>query len=441
VNIEQFVRPLPRYTSYPTVPEWGEMDEASYCKALKEGGDRASVYIHIPFCPSQCLYCGCSTIVSRDKKVKQRYLQVLLKEIELIHKVGGRKKVVHLHFGGGSPTVLSQKDIALILDALSIGSDSVLSFEVDPRAMLRKKNYLSMLNQLGFRHISFGVQDFDPYVQKKIGRMQPYEDVKGVFEEARSFSFTSINFDLIYGLPGSKQESFLQTIEKTIELRPHRIALFSYAHMPQIKKHQSIFSLEEMPTPQEKFQIFSASRERLQAAGYIPIGMDHFALPEDQLAKAFEKKQLIRTFQGYMEDRGISQIGLGLTSIGSVGGNFFQNTKDIERYIEEIERGCLPIEKGKICTQDDMVRGYVISQLMSHFEVDKRRFQELFCQSFDHYFSKELVSLDAFFETFFENRKDKLVILEEGALFLRHIASCFDTYLHKSRKQSFSLSI
>lgn len=440
--------PIPRYTSYPTAPVWGPLEVASYKDALLHVQDGLSLYIHIPFCKTMCLYCGCSVILNRKKENEDIYVEYLLKEIALVAKTLGKKKILQLHFGGGTPTKLTEEHFDQIMEALrshfSFPEGSELAIEIDPRTVDEDDGKkLSHLKRLGFTRVSFGVQDTDEMVQKAVKRYQSYDVTKKTFLKARHLGFDGINIDLIYGLPYQTTKTFQKTIEDILALSPDRIALFSYAKVPWLKPHQKAIKEEWLPASDEKFQIYVLARKAFIEKGYQAIGMDHFAKAQDSLSLARKEKTLSRNFQGYTVLDVQDLVGLGITSIGRVNGHYFQNAKDLQSYYQLLDTDTIPVLRGKLVSQDDTIRRWVIERLMCDFELKKNEFCALFDKSFDEYFKKELSRLLVFVEKgFVEIKSDGIFVTMSGELFIRNIASCFDWYLHQdSGHKMFSKSI
>lgn len=447
----KYHKALPRYTSYPTAPFWQELSPLLYherLSSLRELDTPLSLYFHIPFCKSMCLFCGCSVILNRLEEKEITYVNYLKKEIDLATShLGKGKRVSQLHFGGGTPTKLSTQLLRdlweKIQENFSIDSDAEIAIEIDPRTVFSEgEEKLRALKKWGFNRVSFGVQDLDPRVQEAIKRHQSAEMSKKTFFLARELGFQGINIDLIYGLPHQSSLSFQKTVEELLLWRPDRVALFSFANIPWLKPHQKSIAAESLPSLEEKFTIYAASRKAFIEAGYIAIGMDHFALPEDELAIHYKAQQLQRNFQGYTVKRAEELLSFGVTAIGYTQGGYFQNLKDLNTYYQSIDNGLLPIHRGKILSEEDSLRKWVIHTLMCQFELDKAQFQTKFSHSFDTFFSaaqKELQELER--EGFLLNGKEKIVVQPLGELFIRNIASLFDGYLELSRSSTFSSSI
>lgn len=442
-------KPLPRYTSYPTAPEWGPLTSGDYLSRLTKASDPLSLYLHIPFCQTMCLFCACSVILNRQVEVETRYVETLCREMELVAEaMGPKRRLSQLHFGGGTPTKLSIELLRQIVDRIEslfeIDPDGEIAIEIDPRTVVEDGGAkLRQLRDLGFNRVSFGVQDTDPKVQEAIRRRQSYAATRTTYELARELGFSGINVDLIYGLPLQTLASFTDTVEKICEMAPDRIALFSWAQVPWLKPHQKAIREEQLPSTEEKFRIYAMARRSFVESGYVAIGMDHFALPGDSITAAFQTQKLQRNFQGYSLQLARDLIGCGVTATGFVDDGYFQNEKELKTYSERIDRGELPILRGKLLTEDDKIRKWTIHRLMCDFSLDKRQFEAQFATSFDTYFSRELLELR-------QLEREGLVTLSDnqiepssyGSLFIRNLASCFDGYLHrKSTERRFSQSI
>ncbi len=444
--LERYDVPCPRYTSYPTVPYWDDPPAtgdwiSSLNKAFESGNTPYSLYLHIPFCETLCTYCGCNTKITKNHNKELPYVEKLLKEWQLyLEKVpalsGAPLKQIHL--GGGTPTFLSAdnlKDLlAPIMQAASIDSDEFEgSIEIDPRTT--KPGQLETLRELGFKRVSLGVQDFDPKVQKMVHRIQPFDMTKDVTDRARALGYNSVNFDLIYGLPGQTIESIEHTARCTIELMPDRIALYSLAIVPWIKPAQRSFKDEDLPKSNEKRALYERARELLLAAGYIEVGMDHFSLKNDALNQSFDDKSLHRNFMGYTDQRSDVMIGLGVSSISESPDCFHQNEKELPRYEERIECGEIPTLRGHMLTEEDRVHRQQILNFMTQYEVEfidaqQRADVDEFLATMQ---ADELVEIDDM----------RLKLTEKGRPFLRNACMAFDQRLRDSKSNDlvFSQSI
>jgi oxygen-independent coproporphyrinogen-3 oxidase len=426
--VQKWDRPVPRYTSYPTAPQFGEMKKETIAEVLA-AFDRSekplSLYVHIPFCKTMCLFCACSVVLNRRPERQAAYFESLLKEIEMVSAHFTRKrKVAQIHFGGGTPTSLTEAELTALMQKLRscFEIDGEIAMEVDPRTVWADQGRkLTLLKELGFTRISFGVQDLDPKVQEAVKRRQSEEMTVDTYLKARALGFEGINIDLIYGLPLQTRKGFRQTIGKLIALKPDRIALYSYAKVPWLKKHQTAIVEADLPSPEEKIGIYVDARESLLQNGYEAIGMDHFALASDSMAKGYRDKTLIRNFQGYSLRYAEDMLGLGVTSIGFIEGCYLQNAKELEEYQGKVAEGKLPICRGYQLSQEDRLRREAIQAVMCQFEVDKERFGSL-------------ADLSRWIEEgFVREEAKKYVVTELGRLFVRWIASSFDVYLQKGQ--------
>ena len=434
----KYDRPGPRYTSYPTAPIWSEdIGGDQYSDALKKASldvdAPLSLYCHIPFCRTRCYYCGCNTCIVKGDTSINAYTEELCREIEwTAGHLTPRRTVRQLHFGGGTPTYIGVERLAQVLDCMeqSFGFDKECerSMEIDPR--LTTTEQLEFLAQRGFNRISLGVQDFDPNVQKSIGRIQPQEQVTTVLEHCRRLGFKGINFDLIYGLPLQTVESFSRTLERVIELRPDRLAVYSFAFLPTVKAHQAKIDKTELPTTEVKYQLFATAIEMFTGAGYRQIGMDHFALPDDELSLAQRDGRLYRNFMGYSIQAAPEMIGIGMSSIGYVADGFYQNVSKLKEYGRRINDKNCAVYRGMILSDDDLIRQYLITALMCNFRLDIARLEERFGIKYDEYFSVERDQLTGFVDdALLEVSSERLVVTPVGRAFVRNIAMIFDAYL------------
>lgn len=430
-------RPVPRYTSYPTAPQFypfsAEMAKEPLLR-FEKSEKPCSLYLHIPFCKTMCLFCACSVILNRRPEKQLAYVNYLCREIELLAAhFSSPRKVTQLHFGGGTPTSLTETELAQILNTLhrffSIDTKAERSIEIDPRTVYADQGAkLRFLRKNGFNRVSFGVQDLNPVVQEAVRRQQSEEMTTTTLQLARECNFQSINVDLIYGLPFQTRESFRYTAQRIAELKPDRIALFSYAKVPWLKGHQKALPEEAEPTPTEKLEIYLEAREIFLNAGYQAIGMDHFALLADDLSIAYRNKTLFRNFQGYSCKMAEDLIGLGVTSIGKIGSAYLQNTKTLEEYEQAIGAGKLPIQRGYLMNEDDERRYWVIQTLMCDFELKKSDFEDRFGIRFDSLCASTEKLKE---EGLLEETEGFLRATELGRLFIRSIAAAFDAYLKR----------
>ena len=434
--LHKYNRPGPRYTSYPPAPSWtDEFTRADLEQALAlsdASGSDVSLYVHLPFCESLCLFCACNVVIRKDHSVAGEYLETVRREIaSLSRSVSRERPVVQLHWGGGTPTYLNPGQMEDLFADLSLSfhfsPDAEMGVEIDPR--VTTPAHLEVLRRLGFNRLSLGIQDFTPEVQKTIHRIQPYEMTRDVIQAARALGFTSLNVDLIYGLPHQTAETFSETVERIVELTPDRIALFSYAHVPWLKKQQGSF-VSALPADHEKFRIFRTAINRFRDAGYIYIGMDHFSRPEDELAQAQRNRTLHRNFQGYSTRAGADLYGLGVSAIGRLGRTYYQNFRDLAQYRESVEKTGLATMRGYHLTADDQVRAEVISRLLCHAVVKKAEIAAAFAIDFDTYFSSELDALKGLeADALVLTTPEEIAITERGRIFMRNVAMVFDSYL------------
>ncbi|MBF7066989.1 oxygen-independent coproporphyrinogen III oxidase [Campylobacter volucris] len=434
-NFVKYSKAGPRYTSYPTAVEFNtNFNYDEYLQILKDQQAPLSLYFHLPFCRSACYFCGCNVIYTAKEESKERYLEYLFKELDLLATILNTDRIVEqMHFGGGTPTFFSATQLEkLILKIKSIFSNfsktSEISCEIDPRFLNEEQADVLISN--GFNRISFGVQDFNEKVQKEIHRIQPFELTKNAVDMVRKKGVNSVNMDLIYGLPYQDLESFKQTLQKALIINPDRLAIFNYAHVPWLKKNMRKFDEATLPTPDVKLQILEFCENFLTQNGYKMIGMDHFAKPQDELFKALENQTLHRNFQGYTTKGGTDLIGIGLTSIGEGKKHYMQNFKDMKDYEKAIDEGRLPCERGVMLDEDDVLRKAVIMELMSNFTLNIEKIEQNFKINFFEYFKEDLEQLKDLKQ--FVNIDSKYIkVNETGVLLIRNIAMCFDKYLKK----------
>lgn len=432
----------PRYTSYPTAADFeNNFAESHYLDALANSGDDSiSLYVHIPFCKSLCTYCGCLMMVRKNQDEAWKYLRSLATEIQLVAKnIGKKQSVRHLHFGGGTPNFLSTDQVYWLLQEIKgsfdFTDDIEIAMEMDPRQI--GENQLEQLASIGINRVSFGVQDFDPKVQEAINRIQPFELVRDVVNKARDAEIDGINFDLIYGLPHQTIESFKTTIEQTIALQPDRIALYGFAYIPELRKHQEKILPEWLPDQDLRLDLHQLALENLQTFGYRHIGMDHFARPTDPLCIAQDKGLLCRNFQGYSINKTENLIGLGLSAISETGGMFSQNTKNYRDYMTTLAQGRLPVDRGRKKTLDDLIRADVIQALMCYFEIDTTEIEQRFDIRFHRYFSEEIEKLENLQKRgLVELSESKITVTTLGRIFVRNIGMVFDCYRKNSQTSS-----
>lgn len=439
--LRKYDRPGPRYTSYPTAVEFTEaLGPAAYGERLAaaagEPGLPLSLYVHVPFCRSRCSFCACTVLITRNPRVSEKYLGYLLREIDLVAPLlGERRSVAQLHWGGGTPTYLDPAQIRRLhgkfAEHFRLLPDAEVALEVDPRVTTREQ--MELLRELGFNRVSMGVQDLDPSVQEAINRVQPAAMNRAIVEDARRLGFHSVNVDLVYGLPRQSEEGFARTIGEVLELRPDRLAVYSFAMVPWMKRNQRLIRPDELPAPEVKLRLFGLARERLLGAGYQAIGIDHFALPGDELSVAARRRVLHRNFMGYTTRPAPDMVGFGMSSIGEVAGAFVQNHKSLTRYYERIDAGTLPVERGYALGEDDARRRAVILDLMCNFHCSVPAWEERFGLRFGDYFAAELAELRApggpGEHGFVRVTPEALEVTETGTLFVRNLAMVFDRYL------------
>ena len=444
-------QPAPRYTSYPTIVDWEASSDYGYIalKKLAKESSPLSLYFHIPFCQSMCLYCGCAVVLNRKEEIVDQYIETLIQEMRLVFSLlGEKKKVSRIHFGGGTPSRLSRAQFERLFTHIQLFFDlsniEELAIEFDPRSLRPDPDKPKFLHQLGFNRVSLGIQDTQWEVQEAVRRRQSYEESLLAYNLFRELNFTGINIDLIYGLPKQTQASFKQTIQHILEMRPDRLALFSFAHVPWAKPHQKALRAKDLPSMEEKFAIYSQSRHTLIQEGYHAIGLDHFSLPNDPLTLALKNKTLIRNFQGYSLPPEEDLLGFGLSATSFIRGIYLQNAKDIREYSTTILSGKLATVKGKILSQDDKIRKWVIHTLMCSFSLSKLEFEQLFHERVDLYFADSYDRLCGM-ESAGLIRQDSssLQVTPLGELFVRVIATAFDDYFLKTvtEKPRFSKSI
>jgi len=439
--VRKYDRPGPRYTSYPTAPQFHEKFSAqNYINEIKrtsklENPPDLSLYFHIPFCDTLCYFCGCNMLISRNRDRIKTYVDYLKKEIDLLKSyVGNDRKVAQLHWGGGTPTHLLPDEIKELVSYINSKFDFVdkpeNGCEIDPRELTFE--HLAALSEGGFNRISMGVQDFNEKVQIAVNRIQPEDLTRKVVDWVRELKFESINLDLMYGLPFQTVEEFEKSVDALIDISPDRIALFNYAHVPWMKKHMELIKEEDLPTPEVKLEILKMSVEKLTYAGYEFIGMDHFAKPDDDLSKAFHEKRLYRNFQGYSTNAGTDLYALGITSISQFGNVYAQNLKVEKEYFDALDKGIIPVMKGYSMNQDDLIRKEVIMKIMCDFELDFSTIEKKFNINFEEYFSYGLNNFDELISDGLVEIKDrKITVAEMGRLLIRNIAMNFDGFLER----------
>ena len=442
--LRKYDRPGPRYTSYPTAPLFSAAftpdDFGREIRATNPAGTTGdvSLYFHFPFCDTLCYFCGCTMLITRDRNRIEEYNRYLRKEIDAVAPmIAPDRRVVQVHWGGGTPTHLFPDQIRemgeYIRKRFRIDPSAEMSVEIDPREL--KREHLVALRDAGFNRMSMGVQDFDAEVQEAVNRVQPESMSRQVYDWARELGFTSINLDLIYGLPFQTRASFETTVNKVIGFGPDRIAAFNYAHVPWLKPHQKLIRPEDLPSPEGKLEILKMTIEMLCSGGYEYIGMDHFARPADELARAQKSKTLYRNFQGYSTKSGADLYGFGMSAISHFRESYAQNTKNIPEYYRALDEGRFATHVGYRMTDDDQIRKYVIMRLMCDLELDKSRVERNFGIVFDTYFESSLHDLAQFVDDGLVRLEGTTIsIIGAGRLLLRNIAMCFDAYLNAMSK-------
>jgi len=435
--VRRYDRPGPRYTSYPTALEFHEgVAREAYEAYLDRAGTRTdplSFYIHLPFCEERCLFCGCNVVVTKRHDLADRYLDFLEREIRSVAaRLGGHRPLAQYHWGGGTPSYLAPEQMrrlhGLVAELFPFEEDAEVAIELDPRVTTR--DHLETLKELGFNRLSIGVQDFTPEVQEEVRRVQPFALTKQLVDDARGLGFHSLNLDLIYGLPRQTPETFRKSVELVLALRPDRLAIYSYAHVPWLKGHQRKLDASLLPSPDTKLELFLTAASLLREAGYVSLGMDHFALPTDELGRAAQDGRLWRNFMGYTLKSAPDMIACGLSGIGDVEGTFFQNHRKLHAYEAAVEETGLGIERGYVPTDDDRLRRYVITKLMCTFRLDFHDVEGRFGVPFRVYFEKDLAELGGLAQDgLVEVGDDAIVVPEQGRLFIRNICMAFDAHL------------
>ena len=439
--LRRYDRPGPRYTSYPTAPQFstGFGEAALREAALVSNGDpiprRLSLYVHVPFCMSPCFYCGCNRIITRDLARGESYLARLYREIDMVSALFDRdREVIQLHFGGGTPNFLSPAQLQDVVDCLrrhflfSSSPERDLSIELDPRFI--SASDVAALGAIGFDRASFGVQDFDPLVQAAVNRIQGIDETRAVVDACRANGFRSVNIDLIYGLPKQTIAGFSRTLDTVVAMRPDRLAVYSYAHMPNLFKAQQQIDAADLPDADTKLGLLQLAIDTLTNAGYEYIGMDHFALPDDALARAQHSGNLHRNFMGYTTHADSDLVGLGVSAISHVGSSFSQNPRDLPSWQVAIDNGRLPVARGMTLSDDDLLRADLIQQLMCQGEVPVAALERRYAIDFDAYFADALLQLEPLAADGLVRRETgRILATTQGRLLLRNIAMCFDKYL------------
>ncbi|MGE4367952.1 oxygen-independent coproporphyrinogen III oxidase [Thermomonas sp.] len=439
--LRRYDRPGPRYTSYPTAPQFNaDFGEAQLRAVIQASNEepiprRLSLYVHVPFCFSPCFYCGCNRVITRDAARGEAYLARLHREIALIAPLFDRdREVIQLHFGGGTPNFLNPRQLGDVVDALrrqfhfAEAGDRDISIEIDPRFC--EPGWLPELAKIGFNRASLGVQDFDPKVQEAVNRVQSVEQTRAVIESARRAGMRSVNIDLIYGLPAQTLDGFARTLDTVIALQPDRLAVYSYAHLPHLFKPQKQIDETLLLDGEAKLALLQLAVQKLTAAGYVYIGMDHFALPDDELARAQQRGGLHRNFMGYTTHADSDLIGLGVSAISHIGSSFSQNPRDLPGWEAAIDDGRLPVFRGMRLSEDDELRADLIQSLMCQGEIPIAALERRYGIDFRNYFAEDLARLKPLFEDGLAlYLPDRICATSRGRLLLRNIAMCFDRYL------------
>lgn len=437
--IRRYDQSGPRYTSYPTALEFhdgfGEPEYRAACARSNEEVRPLSLYFHIPFCDTVCFYCACNKVATKDRSRAQPYLDRVYRELEMQSALFDADRLVEqLHWGGGTPTFISRDQMAELMEItrrwFRLAGDDVgeYSIEIDPREA--DAETVALLRDLGFNRMSLGVQDFDPAVQKAVNRVQTEQETLAVLEAARAEGFRSVSIDLIYGLPFQTVDGFLRTLDRIVELAPDRLSVFNYAHLPQRFMPQRRIDEADLPLPQTKLDILLATGDRLAAAGYVYIGMDHFARPDDELALAQQDGSLYRNFQGYSTHADCDLIGLGVTSIGKVDNSYSQNRRTLDEYYADIDAGHLPVFRGIELSRDDQIRRDVITGVICNFALRFSAVEQAWDIDFREYFADALTKLEPMRADGLLELDDKGIrVLPKGRLLIRNICMVFDAYL------------
>ncbi|MDH5444576.1 MAG: oxygen-independent coproporphyrinogen III oxidase [Gammaproteobacteria bacterium] len=446
--IQRYDKAGPRYTSYPTAVQFhegfAEREYKDYAIKSNASGQPLSLYFHLPFCDTICFYCACNKIITKNRKRAAPYLQRLYQEIAMQAALFDQQRpVTQLHWGGGTPTFLSHDEMRELMAETRryfklLDDDSgEYSIEIDPREA--NTETINLLRELGFNRISLGVQDFDPKVQKAVNRIQSEAETEEVIHAARAAGFHSVSVDLMYGLPLQNVETFTETLDKVIALSPDRLSVFNYAHLPQMFKTQRQINEAELPAPEVKLAILQLAVQKLTDAGYVYIGMDHFAKPQDELALAQENGTLYRNFQGYSTQAECDLIAMGVTSISKIGNSYSQNVKTMEEYENCIDSGHLPMFRGIGLSDDDVLRRHVITQLICHFTLDIKKLEADFGLIFNDYFSTELKDITQLQEDGLVSYDDNSInVTPAGKFLIRNVCMVFDRYLREAGEKRFS---
>lgn len=429
----------PRYTSYPTALSFSDGYTQAELKhaVLNSQTNKLSLYIHIPFCHQLCYYCGCNKVITRHQHKADLYLDFLEREAKANSELFSQYKVEQLHLGGGTPTFLTAEQMsrlmAIVKQHFVFSDNAQQSIEIDPRSLA--DGMLAHLRTLGFNRVSFGIQDFNDKVQAAVNREQCADNVANLVTEARALGFSSVNADMIYGLPLQTPESFAESIDRLIALSPDRVSVFNYAHLPSRFAAQRKIKESELPEPEQKLAMFKQTLAQMNAAGYVNIGMDHFAKATDSLAIAQQKGELHRNFQGYTTHGDCDLLGLGASSISQIGDCILQNPKELKDYYKAVSDFGVPVVKGLTLSEDDKIRAFVIKEIICHFKLDFKMVEQTFGITFNDYFADELASLATFHnDKMIELESNAITVTNRGRLFIRNICMTFDAYLKQQAK-------
>jgi oxygen-independent coproporphyrinogen III oxidase len=449
--LQRHTQPGPRYTSYPSVPFWSnDFGEADYLAALREveaaPGEPLSLYVHLPFCARRCFYCGCNAVVNHHADAVDRYLDHLEMEIAMVAgRIGAGRRVTQLHWGGGTPNYLNARQTRRLMSvfgrAFAIAGDAEVSIEIDPR--IASAEQVTMLREVGFNRVSMGVQDFDPRVQAAIGRLQSEAETVALFHACRAAGWHSINLDLVYGLPHQTPESFTRTLDRVLDLRPDRVSVFSYAHLPNLRPNQRAIDAAALPDSDVKFALFRLVVDRFAEEGYEWIGLDHFARKDDELAVAARERRLLRNFMGYTTDVAPHTVAFGASGIGYVAGRFVQNAADLAGYSARVAAGELPVVRGMTLDRDDLLRQRVIQHLMCNLEIPYTLTVDDFGGRVDQLLAPELERMQPFVDDgILEALPGALRVTTMGRYFIRNVAMLLDRHLTEaSARPTFSSTV
>jgi len=442
--IRRLDRNGPRYTSYPTADRFVDtfgVDAYKQAAARRNIGGMhrdLSLYVHLPFCNTICFYCACNKVVTRDHSKGNKYLEYLYREIDMQSELfAADPRVTQMHWGGGTPTFFGTDELAALFAHLRLrfefAQKGEYSIEIDPRTVNAER--IRALREMGFNRVSLGVQDFDPEVQRAVNRVQSEAQTLEVIDAARGCGIESVNIDLIYGLPKQTLESYNRTLDRVLAAQPDRIAIYNYAHLPERVKSQRRIQTADIPGPEVKLQLLGLCAQRLTDAGYVYIGMDHFAKPTDSLAVAQRNGRLQRNFQGYSTHAECDIVGLGVSAIGAIGPTYSQNQRDLQAYYDSLDRGVLPVMRGMTLTADDLLRRAVIMGLMCHFALSKEAIEVAYLIDFDRYFSTELKELEELETAGLVELEDRWInVTPKGRMLIRNICMVFDKYLRHEQQ-------